>query len=74
MGDDARAELVRELKAEPPAQAVIAKLSDEDAARLLTLFRQARQRQDQSLLAAQEQALRFVPAPMRGPVRRVLLG
>lgn len=74
MVGDVRAELRRELNPGPDVQAVLDRLSDQDATRLLTMFREARQRQDRALLAAQEQALRFVPALMRAPVRKVLLG
>ena len=50
----------------------LAKLSDGQAEHLLTDLRAAKQQERNDLQAAIEQALGFVPALLRGPVKRAL--
>jgi len=73
MGDH-QAQLSRDLRASPQALAVIERLTDAEAAELLTMFHQARERQSQELETAQQQALDRLPGMLRGPVRKILLG
>lgn len=69
MSEDARSELRRRLGA--PAHAVLAKLSDADAEKLLGLLKTARRGQADALVKAQEHALRFVPALLRKPLLKL---
>ena len=69
MAEDARAELKRRLGA--PAQALLAKLSDGDAQKLVDLLKAARRHQSDALVKAQEHALRFVPALLRRPLLKL---
>lgn len=72
MADDPMSELARELRANPPAG-----LGSLDAEQLLDLaqsVRAARQRQAAQLQAAGENALRFIPRPLRGALRRAAGG
>jgi hypothetical protein len=47
-------------------------LSDADAARLLALLQAARRQQRDAVVAAQQHALRFVPALLRKPLLKLL--
>jgi hypothetical protein len=69
MSADARAELRRRLGRDAPA---LESLSDADAARLLALLQAARRQQRDAVVAAQQHALRFVPALLRKPLLKLL--
>lgn len=62
-----RAELQRRLGAD-----LVKRLSDEDAAKLHALLQDARRQQRDALAAAQQHALRFVPALLRKPLLALL--
>lgn len=70
MAIDVRAELQQRLG----DAALVARLSDAEAARLLELIQAARQRQRQALADAQRQALRYVPPLLRKPLLKLLEG
>ncbi|MER5944551.1 hypothetical protein ABT127_00660 [Streptomyces sp. NPDC001904] len=63
-------ELSEELGARPPA--TFAELTDEQLAVLSYALRRERERRATGLNEAAEKALTVVPAPARGPVRRIL--
>lgn len=63
----ARAELQRRLGAD-----LVKRLSDDDAAKLQALLQDARRQQRDALAAAQQHALRFVPALLRKPLLALL--
>ena len=63
----ARAELQRRLGAD-----LVKRLSDADVAKLLALLQDARRQQRDALAAAQQHALRFVPALLRKPLLALL--
>ena len=67
MSADPRAELQRRLGAD-----LVKRLSDPDVARLHTLLQDARRQQREALTAAQQHALRFVPALLRKPLLALL--
>lgn len=69
---DGVAQLRDALRSEPPAG--IAELPDETLADLAGLVRDARHRQAAALREAFEATLRHVPFPVRGIVRKVLVG
>jgi hypothetical protein len=69
MPADARAELRRLLGNDAD---LLKALSDTDAARLLMLVEAARRQQRTALKAAQEHALRYVPAVLRKPLLSLL--
>lgn len=71
MAGEAKADLERELG---PGLRALDRLSEEDAATLLTLFRDARRTQGQTVDTAIEEALGHVPKPLRGTARKILLG
>ena len=50
---------------------LVKRLSDGEAARLLALLQDARRRQREALAAAQQHALRFVPALLRKPLLKL---
>lgn len=64
---DARAELQRRLGAD-----LVKRLSDDDVTRLHALLQDARRQQRDALAAAQQHALRFVPALLRKPLLTLL--
>ena len=51
---------------------VVKRLSDAEAAKLLALLKDARRQQRDALAAAQQHALRFVPALLRKPLLALL--
>lgn len=67
MATDPRAELQRRLGAD-----LVKRLSADDAARLHGLLQEARRQQRDALAAAQQHALRFVPALLRKPLLALL--
>ena len=67
MSSEPRAELQRRLGAD-----LIKRLSDDDVARLHALLLDARRQQREALVAAQQHALRFVPALLRKPLLALL--
>lgn len=67
MSAQPRAELQRRLGAD-----LVKRLSDEDVARLHALLQDARRQQRDALAAAQQHALRFVPALLRKPLLALL--
>ena len=69
---EAKAEL-RQV-AGPDLDDVVERLSDEEAAELLTLFQEARRTQGQAVSSAIDDALNHVPRPLRGTARKILLG
>lgn len=70
MPDDPRADLTRQLGADPPA-AILA-IDDEHVSRLADALRGARRRQAQELSSAGDAALGKVPRLLRGPVKKVI--
>ena len=70
--DAALAELTRLLRAQPPAE--VAALPPDALRDLSTAVRQARERQADELVAALEKALALAPRPLRGVLRKVLVG
>ena len=70
--DAALAELARLLRGTPPRE--IAALPPDALRDLSTAVRHARERQADELLAALEKALKLAPRPLRGPLRKVLIG
>lgn len=62
--------LAKELRGPPPPG--LRQLSSVQLADLAAAVREARQRQAQELARAGDQALRFIPRILRGPVRRVI--
>ena len=70
MSDVARAELRQRLG----DLDLIDELSDADAAALLALVQDARRQQRDALAAAQQHALRFVPAILRKPLLKLFAG
>ena len=69
MAGDPKAELQRLLHEE---HKLVAALSDADQVRLLALLNTARQKQRDQVRAAQQHALRFVPALLRKPLLKLL--
>jgi hypothetical protein len=69
---DGLAQLNDALRTEPPSG--IAALPDETLADLAGLVRDARRKQAEQLNAAFEATLKHVPFPVRGIVRKVLIG
>ena len=67
MSAEPRAELQRRLGAD-----LVQRLSDEDVTRLHALLQDARRQQREALVAAQQHALRFVPALLRKPLLALL--
>jgi hypothetical protein len=65
---DPKAELQRLLRQE---FTLVAGLGDADQARLLALIQDARRQQREALVAAQQHALRFVPALLRRPLLKL---
>ena len=63
----ARADLQRRLGAD-----LVKRLSDDDVAKLHALLQDARRQQRDALAAAQQHALRFVPALLRKPLLALL--
>lgn len=66
------AQLRAALRAEPPAG--LATLDEEVLVTLAAAIREAEDHQRNELLAAGDRALRYVPALLRGPVRKALFG
>jgi len=64
--------LTQLLGAEPPAG--IAALSEADQARVVDLIAGARKKQSRDLAESFEAALKHVPFPIRGLVKKTLLG
>ncbi len=62
--------LAKELRATPPTG--LRGLSSKQLSDLAGAVREARERQAQELASAGDQALRFIPRLLRGPVKRVL--
>ncbi len=62
--------LAKELRKPPPAG--LRRLSSAQLSDLAGAVREARERQAQELASAGDQALRFIPRVLRGPVRRVI--
>ncbi|MGH8860775.1 MAG: hypothetical protein ACRDVG_05995 [Jatrophihabitantaceae bacterium] len=60
------------LGAAPPAG--VAALPEADRASLVALIRAARRRQSEDLAAAFDATLRHIPFPLRGVVKKVLVG
>lgn len=69
MTPDPRAELQRLLRDDFK---IVAGLNDADLAQLYQLLQAARQKQRDALKAAQQHALRFVPALLRKPLLKLL--
>jgi hypothetical protein len=69
MQTDGRAALERELRDAPPEG--VAALDPRHLEQLAALIRDARHRQAAELESAGEQALSYIPRPLRGPVRRL---
>lgn len=69
--DTVKAELQRILGTPPPA---LDRLDDKGRNQLLDDVKAARKQQRQTLAAAMEGALAFVPALMRGPLRKMFGG
>ena len=67
MSADVRAELKQQLGAD-----LVGKLSDAEAGKLHALLQGARRQQRDALAAAQQHALRFVPALLRKPLLKLL--
>lgn len=72
MAGGAKADLQFELGAGPDGFPVLGRMSDQDAALVLTLFREARRRQELELSAAQREALGHGFRMMRGAARKLL--
>jgi hypothetical protein len=70
--DAALAELKRLLRATPPRE--VAALPADALRDLSTAVRQARERQADELLAALDTGLKLAPRPLRGVLRKVLVG
>lgn len=70
--DAALAELTRLLRGAPPRE--VAALAPDALRDLSTAVRQARERQADELLAALETGLKLAPRPLRGVLRKVLVG
>lgn len=70
--DAALAELTRLLRRAPPRE--VAALPPDALRDLSTAVRQARERQADELLAALETGLKLAPRPLRGVLRKVLVG
>ena len=70
--DAALAELTRLLRAAPPRE--VAALPPDALRDLSTAFREARERQADELLAALDKGLKLAPRPVRGVLRKVLVG
>lgn len=67
-GSDA---LTRQLGASPPEQ-IVAQLSDEDAADLAEAIGEARHKLGRALDAAGNDAMRYVPKLLRGPIKKAM--
>lgn len=76
MTDEVRAEPQPELRRRLGEQVadVLDRLSDAQAAELLTCYREAVDGQRAAMVTAQEQSLRLVPALLRPAVRKILGG
>ena len=64
--------LIELLGATPPAS--VSALSDEDQARLVQVIAGARKKQTRDLAESFDAALKHVPFPVRGLVKKTLLG
>jgi hypothetical protein len=67
------AESLEQLLGDPPP-AGVAELSDDDRAELVAVITAARRKQAQDLEASFHATLKHIPFPLRGVVKRVLLG
>ena len=65
-------ELIRRLGATPPPS--VGALTPEEQARLTEIIRGARRKQAQDLAEAFDAALKHIPFPIRGLVKKTLLG
>ncbi|MGW5865428.1 hypothetical protein ACWFRJ_24985 [Streptomyces sp. NPDC055239] len=70
MSTEAREQLSKELRDEPPES--FGKLAPEQLALLTDALRRERESRASGLNEAAEEALKLVPALARGPVRRIL--
>lgn len=64
--------LTKQLRGAAPPDGIVERVSDADLHRLAGTVRDARRRQAEALAAAGEHALRFIPALLRRPVKKVL--
>ena len=71
MTEDARAELQRELGGDLQ---VLDLLSEQESSELLTMFRDARREEKESLDQAIDEALGALPRILRGPARSIMFG
>lgn len=70
MSTEARAQLSKELRDEPPES--FGQLAPEELGLLADALRRERESRASGLNEAAEEALKLVPALARGPVRRIL--
>lgn len=74
MADDRVTALARDLGVAPDEIAYLAAVDDDTVAVFHAAFRDARARQERELAAAFDATIRLVPRPLRGRVRKLLVG
>ena len=74
MADDRVTALARDLGVAPAEIAFLAEVGDDTVAVLQSAFQDARARQERELAAAFEDTITLVPRPLRGRVRKLLVG
>lgn len=74
MADDHLTALAHDLGVDPTEVAFLAAVDTDTVAALHTAFRDARARQERELAEAFEGSITLVPRPLRGRVRKLLVG